>query len=263
MGTSECSATSFDSVSDLYDRFRPLYPDSLFADLVASSGIDSDSRVLEIGGGTGIATIPMVERGFTLICLEPGPRLATILRSKVVGHPRTIVLETTFEGWNDHGSAFDLVYSAQAFHWLDPAIRFQKVASVLKPGGWLAIFGHLPSVSSPQVRGALDDAYAHHAPTIAGRSPMSWYALDGPIRGLFAESGVFEEIVAHDHRWSTIYRTEEYLGLLQTMSEHQLLPPSRRDALLEAIARILETNGKGSITIDYESNLFMARRIGR
>jgi ubiquinone/menaquinone biosynthesis C-methylase UbiE len=46
----------FDEVPELYDRVRPAYPDELFADLVAITGMDERSSVLEVGCGTGQAT---------------------------------------------------------------------------------------------------------------------------------------------------------------------------------------------------------------
>ena len=46
----------FNEVPELYDRVRPAYPDELFADLVAITGMDSRSSELEVGRGTGRAT---------------------------------------------------------------------------------------------------------------------------------------------------------------------------------------------------------------
>ena len=45
----------FNEVPELYDRVRPAYPDELFADLVAISGMHRRSQVLEVGCGTGQA----------------------------------------------------------------------------------------------------------------------------------------------------------------------------------------------------------------
>ena len=53
----------FDEVPELYDRVRPAYPDELFADLVAVTGIDDRSAVLEVGCGTGQATRSLAALG--------------------------------------------------------------------------------------------------------------------------------------------------------------------------------------------------------
>lgn len=39
----------FNEVPELYDRVRPRYPDEMFSDLVAITGMDERSSVLEVG----------------------------------------------------------------------------------------------------------------------------------------------------------------------------------------------------------------------
>lgn len=46
----------FDGVADLYDLTRPEYPSPLIDDLIECSGLNTESRILEIGSGTGILT---------------------------------------------------------------------------------------------------------------------------------------------------------------------------------------------------------------
>src|SRR5919206_542675 len=62
----------FNEVPELYDRVRPAYPEQLFADLVAITGIDEGSSVLEVGCGTGQATRSLASLGCSVIALEPG-----------------------------------------------------------------------------------------------------------------------------------------------------------------------------------------------
>ena len=57
---------TFDHIADLYDRHRPRYPEKLFDDLLSLSGIIPSERILEIGSGTGQATLPLARRGFSL-----------------------------------------------------------------------------------------------------------------------------------------------------------------------------------------------------
>jgi ubiquinone/menaquinone biosynthesis C-methylase UbiE len=48
--------TSFDDVAELYDKARPAYPTELIDDLVDLSSLSKESRVLEVGCGTGQLT---------------------------------------------------------------------------------------------------------------------------------------------------------------------------------------------------------------
>ena len=89
---------TFDEVAELYDRHRPGYPEALFEDLVALSGLAPAGRILEIGAGTGQATRPLARRGFRVLCLEPGAALARVARRKLAEFPRVEVLETNAGG---------------------------------------------------------------------------------------------------------------------------------------------------------------------
>lgn len=257
---------TFDQIADLYDRHRPRYPERLFDDLISLSGIESSERILEIGSGTGQATLPLARLGLSLLCLEPGHHLAAIARAKLASYPAVEIRCETFENWNCEHRAFGLVISAQAFHWLLPELRFQKSADALRPGGSLAVVGNAVSTErSPHsdaggwLSEALDAAYASHAPSIKGPSVTAWYASEGPVENLFNESGLFEEVVVRRYPWSHRYRTSDYLGLMDTHSDHRLLPPEQRQRLHQAIRQALERAG-GEIEIFYEANLYLGRR---
>jgi SAM-dependent methyltransferase len=64
---------TFDQAAGLYGRARPGYPPALFDDLADLTGIRPGSRVLEIGPGTGQATLPLAERGGRVVAVELGP----------------------------------------------------------------------------------------------------------------------------------------------------------------------------------------------
>src|SRR5690242_21788607 len=73
----------FNEVPELYDRVRPGYPDELFADLVAITGLDNTSSVLEVGCGTGQATRSLGALGFPMTALEPGAEMAELARQRL------------------------------------------------------------------------------------------------------------------------------------------------------------------------------------
>lgn len=251
--------TLFDPIGDLYDRVRPRYPDALFDDMLRESGVEADSFILEIGCGTGIATLPVAARGHVLLGLEPGPNLVALLWRKLAPYPGVTVLETTFEAWAAPGPLFQLVYSGQAFHWLDPATRFRKSASLLPPGGTLAIFGHVYAKSDEGFDAAQEAVYAQHAPALAGASNTSWYAADGPIAGLIEESGSFAPPAVRRYPWRARYSAADYRALLSTLSDHRQLPEAKRERLLDALAATVDRFG-GEIERAYETTLFLARR---
>ena len=51
--------TTFEQVPELYDRARPNYPVEIFDDLVELAQLPQSARIIEIGCGTGQATLPL------------------------------------------------------------------------------------------------------------------------------------------------------------------------------------------------------------
>ena len=252
---------TFDDVAELYDRARPQYPQTLFDDVISLSRIRAGDRVLEVGCGTGRATVPLARLGYRMLCLEPGPALAHLARGKLATFTNVEVVSHTFEDWRLEGGAFRLVIYAQTFHWVAPEVRLAKAAAALHPGGALAVFGIVTIFDRSPLREALDRVYALHAPAMAGDSPTRWYAEGGPIPNLFAESGCFGPVTWRSYPWSQRYVTAEYLDLLRTSSDHRVLPPEQRESLLQGVGRAIETHG-GSIEVRYEAHLYLANRTG-
>ncbi|HIF97849.1 MAG TPA: hypothetical protein EYQ54_12625 [Myxococcales bacterium] len=75
---------------------------------------------------------------------------------------------------------------------------------------------------------------------------------------LFSDSGCFGTAAARRYPWSYHYDTSEYMGLMETHSDHRLLPAEQRERLHDAMARALERFG-GGIKVSYEANLYLAK----
>jgi 2-polyprenyl-3-methyl-5-hydroxy-6-metoxy-1,4-benzoquinol methylase len=64
-------ASSFKKDAHGYDLFRPGYPETLFDRMIQVAELTSDARLLEIGCGTGKATLPLAKRGYDITAVEP------------------------------------------------------------------------------------------------------------------------------------------------------------------------------------------------
>jgi SAM-dependent methyltransferase len=250
----------FDRDADLYDRARPGHPPRIFDDL-AAAGAPPPASVLEIGPGTGKATVSLAERGHRITAVELGPALDGVARRNLAAFPRVEVVTAVFEEWPLPAEPFDVVFAATSFHWIDPAVRMARSAEALRPGGLLA------TVSTHHVAGGTDEFFArvqrHYERWDPSAEPgfRQPRAADVPTDDAeVLASAQFEPPVFHRYEWDAVYATAEYLDLLRTYSSTASLPAAARDPLLEAIGRLIDDEFGGAIVKRYLSELRLARR---
>ena len=133
----------FNEVPELYDRVRPAYPDELFADLVAITGMASRSAVLEVGCGTGQATRSLAALAGSVTAVEPGADMAALARERLAAAGNVEVENSTFEEWDGGGRRFDVLVAASSWHWVNPSVGWRKAHDVLHPGGWMTLLGNV------------------------------------------------------------------------------------------------------------------------
>ena len=245
---------SFDEAPELYDRVRPGYPDAVLDDLVALAGLRPGSRVLELGPGTGQATVPLARRGLAVTAVELGAGLAAVLRRNVAAYPAVEVVNATFEEW-EPAHAFDAVVAATAWHWLDPGIRLRKVAETLRPGGALAV------ISTHHVAGgdvaffeAVQRCYETWMPGTP-RDVRQPQAGEVPQADADELRRVFADVEVRRYERDLTYTTAEYRDLLLSYSGHRALDPAAREGLLGCIGELMDTRHGGRIAKRYLTEL--------
>lgn len=253
---------TFDAVADVYDRARPGYPGALFDDLATLAAIGPGSRVLEIGCGTGQATVPLAERGCAIVCVELGANLAAVARRKLARFPAARVEIGAFESWPLPPEPFDTVVAATAFHWLDPATRVAKAAQALRPGGALATIG------TSHVAGGDTAFFAEvqacyerwDETTVPGTRLLAADEIP-PDASDLAGTALFGAPTFRRYERELAYTTAEYLDTLGTYSGHLALAPDARKGLLACIADLIDSRYGGRIRKRYLNELRVAYRV--
>ncbi len=265
MNESQHRRNSYDSVAALYDRSRPPYPEALFDDIVAYARLHEQARILEIGCGTGQATLPMARRGYAIDAIELGAQMAALARDKLAAYPKARVIRADFETVALPGAAYNLLLAATAFHWINPALRFHKARDLLKPRGALALFWHLPTLtarSEPYLE-PLQAVYERVAPELARDfpPPPKPEALRSEYHDLIIDSGFFGDLQIHKHYVSTEYSAAAYIKLLNTFSDHLALEPRKRERLLTGIETVINAGFGGRIIRETVALLYLARKL--
>ena len=237
----------FNEVPELYDRVRPTYPDELFEDLVTITGIDERSSVLEVGCGTGQATRSLAALGCSVTAVEPGAGMAALARARLAAFPNVEVETSSFEEWDDRGRRFDLLLAAASWHWVDPFVGWRRAHGVLRPGGWMALIGHVV-VRRPgdaEVYAETADLHERFAP---GNPDWCDPPLEDDVRatdegwGLDSDPGLlFGPTVVRWYPATQWFDGAGFADLLRTTSLYRGLDGDVREPLLDAIAGRIRT----------------------
>ena len=258
---------TFDEVAGLYDRVRPGYPEELFDDVVELSGVPPEGRMLEIGAGTGRATVPFARRGYRILGIEPGTNLATIARRNLADYPQAEIRVGAFEDLPLEKRSFDVAYAASAFHWLDPAVALSKVARALKPGGAVALFQYrnVHTAADEGFFEAVQEVYRRFAPEMTKdwRPLPRTDAIHVTHEDDIEQSRLFGEVAVREYRWDATYDARDYTDLLNTYSDHRALDEAVRGRLLDGIAKFIDERYGGRVIKGYLTVLYVAHRKGR
>jgi SAM-dependent methyltransferase len=244
-----------------YDTARPEYPAWVFETLAARCGLKPGARVFEVGPGTGLATRHLVRAGAAVTAIEPDERLAVLLKER---SPGVEIAPSTFEDAALPPAAFDLGVSATAFHWMEQAPALAKVASLLKPGGFWAMWWNVFGDSMRD--DAFHDATVHlleggttptHPPSF--KHP---FALDEEARRAdLAASGAFADIAVRMERWTLVLDPAQTRALYATYSQFAPLDDAERNRILDALAEIAATQFDGRVERNMVTALYAARRV--
>jgi SAM-dependent methyltransferase len=228
-------------------------------DVMSYAALKAGDPVLEVGCGTGQATRSFAARDLQIVAIDPGAEMIRVARESLAGFGNVELAEATFEAWSQDNGPFRLIIAAQSWHWVSPELRFVKAAKLLSPKGSLAVFGHVPTGLPAPLLEQFQDIYLHHT-SRWGPPPEAWYLPSGPFKGWFDESGLFGPVEHRCHPWTWRHTTSSYADFLGTRSDIRMLTQAVRNELISDLSKAIDRHG-GEFDMDYETHLYMARRI--
>jgi len=253
---------TFDAAADRYHRARPDYPAPLFEDLIHLAGLSAGARLLEIGCGTGKATLPLARRGYRIVALELGARLVEQASWNLASFPNVSVVNASFDDWQPPEPDFDLVFAATAWHWLNPETRCERVWHALRPGGYLAFWSaaHVfPEGGDPffrEIQAVYDDIGEGQPPDAAWPGPGELPEFSEELQA----SGLFEDVRIRHYDWELRYDADSYIDLLLTFSGHLAMTEEKQAHLYEAIRTRLAARPDHQLRRHWGAALHVARR---
>ena len=260
MATSNSLKQTFDEVALLYNEARPRYPAELFSTLIDIVHLDSHAKLLEIGPGTGQATRPLAQKGFSITGVEPGSSLAAVARRELAAYKNVQVLNVSFEDAILPSKSFDLVFAATSFHWIDPSKKYLKTSNVLKDNGHLAII-HTNHISDEEgdiffnEAQPIYDQYGytdkHQKPALPKNNELRPDELDQDLFSVI-HFQVFPVVIN--------YTARKFVQLLNTYSNHLASEKKTQKAFYNAIEYLINEKFQGRIDKHFSMSLTVAKK---
>jgi SAM-dependent methyltransferase len=217
---------------------------------------------LEIGAGSGIATLPLAKRGYNIVALELGAELAVVARKNLAPYSNVEIVVGAFENCQLPDEPFDLVVSATSFHWLDPVTRYAKSAAALGSNESLAVFRYYHVAGGDQeFFEQTQTCYQLYNPDSKDKFTLptveNWQTdlRDQNASKLFGDPQVSTYISEET------YTREQYLNLISTDSYHRTRDQLTRQRMFDCIGSIIDKNFAGQIRKRYLTELVIACKL--
>lgn len=250
----EAANKGFQSGAEAYARGRPDYPPAVAGWLREVLGIGPQSRVLDLGAGTGKFTASLVATGAEIVAVEP----VAAMRARLAGAlPTVTALAGSAEAIPAADAAFDVVVCAQSFHWFATPAALGEMVRVLKPGGRLGLIWNMRDESVAWVK-QLSDLLARHE----GDAPR---AYKGTWKQVFPFPGL-SELNETQFTQPHIGTAEDVLvNRTRSTSFIAALPEAQREAVLDEVRALIAAEpvlrGRPEVTFPYITFAYAATRL--
>jgi SAM-dependent methyltransferase len=202
-------------------------------------------RVVDVGCGTGSASLLAAERGAEVTGVDPAPRLLDVARREAAARG----LDATFAPGEaaalplEDGEA-DVVLSVFGVIFApDPGAATAEIARVSAPGGRIVLSAWIPSGAIHEAVGAAAEAVRNALGAPAGPPPFPWHER-AALAELFVPHGfevtVDEERMAFTAASPQAYLDEQADHPLAVAGQAVLAPRGENDALRERMLAIYE-----------------------
>ena len=267
----------YKGIAGIYEEVRPTYPEELIHDIIAVTKLKAEDRLLEIGAGTGKATIQFAKKEYQIRAIEIGEDMAEILRDKCSNYSNVTIDVASFEDWIcTDNQKYNMIYSAQAFHWINKETKYQKCYDLLNDNGYLSLFWYKPSGSKfpvtieidDQVNRVVDKYTAKYRANSANnakpeRSEHSGVSDNDERKTEIEESGLFQIVCKLDYTHKIKNGPNQYLKAMKSVPAFASILDGLEDNIIKQmdneIEDIINSYG-GYVDEEFVYTLYIAQK---
>ena len=232
----------FDTIPEQFDKFRPRYSADLFESFIKTAGIGKETKVLEIGPGTGQATDPILDTGCDYHAIELGEHLYAKMQEKYGARENFHIVNDDFITHDFGDQKFDVIYSAATIQWIPERVAFPKTLELLSSGGTLAMMYLIGDYKTPNeelysnIQKVYDEYY---------RPETEYKNMKEPFDYLHATDYGYVDMTRQDFQGKRVFNADEYVQYCGTHCDHMVIPEPYKTKFFEGIRRaVLEAGDK-------------------
>jgi len=129
----------FSSRVDDYARYRPSYPAEIVPLLARECGLNADSKIADVGSGTGFLTKLFLDFGCAAVGVEPNKEMREAGDRTLAHYENFTSVDGRAEQTGLADASVDLIAAGQAFHWFEPAATRVEFRRILRGPRWVAL----------------------------------------------------------------------------------------------------------------------------
>ncbi len=254
-------SSSFTKIATLYNEIRPGYPTEMYNAIDNECKITSQSNILEIGAGNGIATAEIFQKwNSSITAVEPGSEFCQILNDRFKKNKYILIIKSTFENFKDE-CKYDFIFSGTAFHWINEKIKYKYSSKILKKNGKLVLFWNNYSRDDNDIFNKIQDIYTKYYPdqteVIDIRKMQNAKITDRKLEIL--QSKYFNITFEKEFVIYRNYTSDKYIRLLKTFSNNSTKTEEQLSVFYSKIRELIFNYGN-SLNLPIITNLIIASK---
>ncbi|PAF33730.1 class I SAM-dependent methyltransferase [Paenibacillus sp. 7516] len=241
----------FSNRVDSYTNYRPSYPKEAIDYLYNSVGLHSNSKIADIGAGTGIFSKLLLERGSYVIAVEPNQAMRTAAEQMLESEPNFQTISGSAESTGLPDRSVDFIVCAQAFHWFDRLAAQTEFRRILQPGGKVVLIWNSRLTTGNSFRTEYDQLLHTYG---TDYEKVNHKNISQSILHSFFKEGTMQEA---SFQMGQEFEFEGLKGRLQSSSYSPVPGHPNYTPMMTELQNIFDRNKReGTVLFDYETEIF-------